>query len=50
VEIATTGMSSPWINALIALLSCLIYIDFFGAERPAILAAGSKSRSPRSLG
>jgi len=39
VEIATTGMSSPCINALIALLSCLIYIalDFFGAERPAIL-------------
>src|SRR5580765_6473759 len=39
VEIATTGMSSPCINAMIALLSCLTYIalDLFGAERPAIL-------------
>ena len=39
VEIATTEMSYPCINATIALLSCLTYIalDFFGAKRPAIL-------------
>ena len=33
MEIATTGMSSPSINALIALIGCLIYIDFFGADK-----------------
>jgi len=49
VEIATTGMSSPCIDAMIALLSSLTYIPLDFLAQTATLGT-FKSRSPRSLG
>jgi hypothetical protein len=48
----TTGMSSPFVNAMNASLNCLTYIalEVFGTERPANSSTGRNARSSWSPG